>query len=71
MRHAAYAVNEDDAGARAVRMSEAKEHKLFCGAGRRGINIIYVKLRVVNGGEEIRKKSKKQRKNNEKGIDKG
>ena len=53
MRHAAYAVNEDDAGARAVRMSEAKEHKRFFGAGRCGIDIIYVKPRVVNCGEEI------------------
>ena len=67
MRHAAYAVNEDDAGARAVRMSEAKEHKRFFGAGRRGMDIIYVKPRVVNCGEEIRKNQK----NNEKGIDKG
>ena len=53
VRHAAYAVNEDDAGARAVRMSEAKEHKRFFGTGRRGIDIIYVKPRVVNCGEEI------------------
>ena len=53
VRHAAYAVNEDDAGARAVRMSEAKEHKRFFGAGRRGIDIIYAKPRVVNCGEEI------------------